>query len=39
MKLSQRVIDLAFKYYDQGVDLQKAVDRAIAETGEKECWK
>lgn len=35
MKLKQGVIDLAFKYYDQGIDLQKAVEMAIAETGEK----
>lgn len=35
MKLSQRVIDLAFKYYDKGVNLQIAVERAITETGEK----
>lgn len=35
MKLSQQVIDLAFKYYYQGINLQIAVERAIAETGEK----
>ena len=35
MKLKQGVIDLAFKYYDQGINLQLAVERAIEETGEK----